>query len=119
MHIKKQCIALFISMLALPVLAQVAPATPSIDQRLANQEKRVEQGVKSGALTAKEVERLERREDKIRAEAAAAKADGKVTKQERKHLQQELNQQSRAIQHEKHDHRHDKHDQHAHGKHKH
>ena len=39
-------------------------ATPGIDKRQANQEKRIEQGVKSGELNKKEAARLEKRQDK-------------------------------------------------------
>lgn len=112
MNIKNTIAALIVATLALPVLAQPAPsaappskdpaATPNIDQRIANQQKRIDQGVKSGALTTQETARLEKREDKIKADTAAAKADGQVTQQERKRLQHELNQNSRAIHHGKH-----------------
>lgn len=91
---------------ALPVLAfaqAATTATPGVDKRQANQERRIQQGVKSGQLTGKETARLEKREAKIEADKQAAKADGKVTPQERKHLQRELNQTSRAIAREKHD----------------
>ncbi|MBK7051851.1 MAG: hypothetical protein IPH54_14515 [Rhodoferax sp.] len=40
-------------------------ATPRLDQRQANQEKRIEQGVASGQLTEKEAARMEKREDKL------------------------------------------------------
>ena len=126
MHIKTTLAALLVYSLALPVLAQPAPAipaasasqsasaaparnpsaTPGIDQRIVNQEKRIDQGVKSGALTAPEATRLEKREDRIKADTAAAKADGVVTKQERTQLQGELSQQSRTIHRAKHDRQH-------------
>ena len=78
-------------------------ATPKIDQREANQEKRIQQGVASGSLTPKEAARLEKRESKIKADEAAAKADGKVTTAERKKLNRELDHASRAIERQKHD----------------
>ena len=74
-------------------------ATPRLDQRQANQEKRIEQGVASGQLTEKE-------EDKLEADKQAAKADGKVTAQERKQLHHEANRDSRAIFRQKHDRQH-------------
>ena len=43
----------------LPALGQTS-STPRIDQRQANQEWRIEQGEKSGALTNKEAARLEK-----------------------------------------------------------
>ncbi len=78
-------------------------ATPGLDQRQANQEKRIEQGVASGQLNAKEAERLEKREDKLEADKQAAKADGKVTAQERKQLHREANRDSRAVYRQNHD----------------
>jgi len=89
-----------------PLAAQVAKdpaATPGIDKRQANQQKRIEQGVASGQLTKREATRLEKRETKLEADKLAAKADGKVTPQERKQLQKEANRDSKAIHREKHD----------------
>jgi hypothetical protein len=78
-------------------------ATPNIDKRQANQEKRIEQGEKSGQLTTKEANRLEKREGKLEADKEKAKADGKVTKKERAKLQHEANRDSKAIYRQKHD----------------
>ena len=78
-------------------------ATPNIDKRQANQEKRIEQGVKSGELTTKEANRLEKREAKLQSDKEKAKADGVVTKQERAKLQHEANRDSKAIYRQKHD----------------
>ncbi|MEI8169069.1 MAG: hypothetical protein WCG50_05310 [Rhodoferax sp.] len=80
-----------------------ATATPGLDQRQANQEKRIEQGVASGQLNKKETMRLEKREAKLQADKLLAKADGKVTPQERKKLQREANRDSKAIYKQKHD----------------
>lgn len=78
-------------------------ATPRIDQRQVNQQKRIDQGVASGQLNAKETNRLDKREGKIAADEAKAKADGKVTKAERSHLRREENRASKAIYRQKHD----------------
>jgi len=78
-------------------------ATPNIDKRQANQEKRIEQGVKSGELTSKETAKLEKREAKLQSDKQKAKADGVVTKQERAKLQHEANRDSKAIYRQKHD----------------
>ena len=87
--------------------APVAPkdplATPKIDQRQANQEKRIDQGIASGALTTKEATKLDKRETKIESDKLAAKADGKVTKAEHHKLNREQNHASSAIRHQKHD----------------
>lgn len=77
--------------------------TPRVDRREARQQKRIEQGVKSGELTPREAGRLEAREAKIQADEAKAKADGKVTKAERAKLQREQNRTSRRIYRQKHD----------------
>lgn len=95
-----------------PVIPAVAPvvknsvATPGLDQRQVNQQKRIEQGVASGQLTPKETARLGKRESKLEADKQTAKADGKVTPQERKQLQREANHDSKAIYQQKHDRQH-------------
>lgn len=107
MKLKATLIALSLTAFTLPVLAQNPAATPGINKRLDNQEKRIEQGEKSGALTPREANRLKKREAKTHADLASAKSDGIVTGAERKGLHQELNRNSRAIYHEKHDRQHD------------
>jgi uncharacterized membrane protein YebE (DUF533 family) len=86
---------------ALPVLAQTN--TPNIDQRQANQQQRIDQGVKSGQLTGKEAARLEKGQEHVQKVEDKAKADGVVTKKERARIQQAENVQSRHIAREKHD----------------
>jgi hypothetical protein len=87
--------------------ATVAPkdptATPKIDQREVSQQKRIDQGVASGALTPKETAHLQKREAKIEADKQAAKADGNVTKEERRKLRKEEDRASHAIYKQKHD----------------
>jgi hypothetical protein len=78
-------------------------ATPRIDQREANQERRIEQGEKSGQLTPREANRLEAQQDRIRRTEARAKADGVVTPAEREKLTRMQNKASRDIAREKHD----------------
>ena len=87
---------------AVPLLA-FAQATPNIDKREANQEQRIQQGVKSGELTPRESARLEKGQAKIRRMEAKAKSDGTVTAQERKRIEHQQNVQSRHIAREKHD----------------
>ena len=83
--------------------AASAPATPRVDQREANQEKRIQQGVASGQLNAKETHRLDKQQARVQGVEAAAKADGKVTKGERKHLHRMQNRTSKNIYQQKHD----------------
>lgn len=94
--------ALLFGAIALPAFAQT-PATPNLDKREANQQRRIDQGVSSGQLTPKEAARLEKRQERLQANEARAKADGKVTPQERERLQREANRNSRVIAREKHD----------------
>ena len=86
---------------ALPVAAQTS--TPRVDQRQANQEARIQQGVQSGQLTPKEDAKLEKAQGKIEADKEKAQADGKVTSKERKKLAKEQNKQSKKISKQKHD----------------
>jgi uncharacterized protein HemX len=103
-------ISLLASVLAIATLAaggsafaQAPLATPKVEQRQVNQEKRIDQGIASGALTQKEAVRLDKRETKIEADKLAAKSDGKVTQAERRHLNREQNRASAAIKRQKHD----------------
>lgn len=93
---------------ALPALAfaqatPATPATPGIDKRQAEQQKRIDQGVKSGELTRREAARLEKGQAKVRRMENKVKADGVVTAKERKQITREQDKQSKRIVHEKHD----------------
>jgi len=68
----KRILALFAAV-ALPVSAQTA--TPRVDQRQANQEARIQKGVPSGALTARERARLAKAQDKQSRKIAKEKHD--------------------------------------------
>jgi uncharacterized membrane protein YebE (DUF533 family) len=95
-------------MLTAPLAAfSQSTATPKFDQRQANQERRIDQGVQSGALTPKETGRLEKGQDHLQTMEDKAKSDGQVTKQERAKLQHAENRQSERIYHQKHDLQHD------------
>ncbi|HQZ44798.1 MAG TPA: hypothetical protein PK042_01720 [Usitatibacteraceae bacterium] len=97
----KLLIAAIATAFALPVLAQTQ--TPRVDQRQANQEKRIEQGVKSGQLNAPEAARLEKGQAKVQKLEDKAKADGQVTKKERATLHHAQKKQSKRIAKQKHD----------------
>ncbi|MFN3884323.1 MAG: hypothetical protein ACK4Q4_06140 [Rhodocyclaceae bacterium] len=86
---------------AMPALAQTA--TPGIDQRQMKQERRIDQGIASGQLTAREAARLERGQERIDAMENRAKADGVVTARERARIQHAQNVESRHIYRQKHD----------------
>jgi len=88
--------------LCLPALAQTS-STPRIDQRQANQEKRIEQGEKSGALTPREARRLERGQQHVDRMENRAMKDGKVTRGEARRIRRAQNVESRRIYRQKHD----------------
>jgi Tfp pilus assembly protein FimT len=87
---------------ALPALAQTQ-STPRIDQRQQNQERRIEQGEKSGALNQKEAARLEKGQARVQKMENKAAADGKVTKKEARRIENAQDRESRKIRREKHD----------------
>ena len=88
--------------IALPAAAQTQ-STPRVDQRQANQERRIERGEKSGALNEKEAARLDKGQARVQKMEDKAVADGKVTKKERVRLEKAQDRQSRRIYREKHD----------------
>ena len=90
---------------AAPAAAKDPIATPKIDQRQVNQEKRIQQGVASGAVTPKEASMLEKEQNKIQSAKVAVKADGKVTKAERRKLHRAQNRASAHIKRHKHNRR--------------
>lgn len=98
---------LMLSASLLPLLATAQTDTPRIDQRQLNQAQRIEQGVTSGALTAREAGRLERQEGRIENMESKAKADGRVTAKERHRLRQAQKNESQRIYRQKHDAQHD------------
>lgn len=96
-------VAMLMVVCAAGVLSQTK--TPRVDARQRHQQKRIEQGVKSGELTNREVHRLERQEGRINANEVIAKADGKVTPAERARLNRQLNRESKRIYRAKHNNR--------------
>jgi hypothetical protein len=108
MKLRTTFATLTLALLSAAVLAQTAqaadaPATPRVDAREANQEKRIGNGVNNGELTARETLRLEREQKRIAVAEAKAKADGKVTHHERKRLDKMQDAASRDIHKQKHD----------------
>ncbi len=95
-------------MLTAPLTAFAqSTVTPKFDQRQVNLEQRIDQNVRSGALTPKEAGRLEKGQDHLQTMEDKAKSDGQVTKQERAQLQHAENRQSERIYRQKHDRQHD------------
>ncbi|ULA66151.1 MAG: hypothetical protein LZF62_50136 [Nitrospira sp.] len=83
------------------VLAQAE--TPKIDQRQANQERRIDQGIASGQLNEREATRLNNQQEHINKMEDKAKSDGVVTKKERARLKHAQDRTSRHIARQKHD----------------
>lgn len=101
MKINKVLLTAALATLIAPAFAQNT-ATTKIDARQERQEMRIEQGVNSGQLTAKETANLDKREAKIESDKLKAEADGKVTRKERVHLNRELDHTSNKIYRKKH-----------------
>jgi hypothetical protein len=106
MKLKNIAATLLVSALALPALAQTT-STPRIDQRQANQQQRIDQGVQSGALTQREAARLQQGQEHVQNLENKAVADGKVTAKERARIEHAQDVQSRRIYRQKHDRQHD------------
>lgn len=101
--LKLAAVAFAGALLLAPTLTMAQSSTPGIDQRQANQERRIDQGVQSGKLTKKEARKVQRGQNKVNRMEARAKADGTVTKTERAKIQKAQNKQSRKIKRQKND----------------
>jgi len=76
---------------------------PGIQQRMQNQENRIDQGVRSGQLTPKEAGKLEAEQAKIRQTEERMKDDGNLTQKERQKLDNMQDRSSNHIYKQKHD----------------
>ncbi len=93
------------ALIALPVLtlalAGTAAAHPrhSINQRTANQNRRIANGIATGRLNEREAANLDRREARIEGQVARDRATngGRLTPREHRRIEGELNRTSRAI----------------------
>ncbi len=100
---------------AIPAFAQTTTTTPPpapsaqqrIDQRQANQQKRVDEGVKSGSLTTREADRRQKGQARVDKMEHKAAADGAIDKKETRRIERAQDTQSRKISREKHDRQHD------------
>jgi hypothetical protein len=84
-------------------IAYAEAETPGIDQRQANQERRIDQGIASGQLTEREAARLDKQQNHIDNMENKAKADGVMTKKERARIHAAQDRASRSIARQKHD----------------
>ena len=109
MQFKTTIIALAIAVLPGFALAQTPAPTASdkagarIDARQAEQQKRIDAGVKSGELNQKEAARLQKGHARTQKMEDKAKADGKIDKGEARQIERAQDRQSKAIAREKHD----------------
>jgi hypothetical protein len=84
--------------------AQVNPNPNGlIDQRRANGEKRIADGIRDGSLTPDEAMRLQRCQSRISREEQQFRADGSLSPAERQNLRQDVNRASGQIWSERHD----------------
>ncbi len=96
--------AAVITACALPGLSLAqTTSTPRIDQRQENQQKRIDQGVKSGELNEKEARRLEKGQAKVQKMENKAMADGTMTNKEKARIEKAQDKQSKKINRETHD----------------
>ncbi|MBB5058504.1 hypothetical protein HDF16_003218 [Granulicella aggregans] len=81
-----------------------APAQPTINQRKADQQQRIGNGVKSGQLTARETGHIEHQEAGINKEERGMRAqdNGHLTRQDRKTINRQQNKESKRIYRDKH-----------------
>ena len=84
-------------------MAYAEGETLGIDQRQANQEQRIDQGVANGQLNKREANRLKKQQRHINKVEGRAKSDGVVTKKERAGINKAQNRASRHLAREKHD----------------
>lgn len=82
--------------------SESGPADPGVQNRLARQQQRIDQGIASGELTRAEADSLQENLNRIRAEEDRLKADGRLTETERIRLHRELERSNYLIYKKKH-----------------
>jgi hypothetical protein len=96
---------LLIAALAVTSVAQAQTSTPVINHREHRQERRINQGVRSGELTRNEAHHLRNDERLIRSERRTAMNEGRMNHAERSHIRHQENRVSRRIYRDKHNNR--------------
>jgi len=79
------------------ILAAATGTEAGVNGREHRQRERIQQGIRTGDLTAPEAARLFAQQARIRAEEHRYRRDGVVTPRERADLQRDLNRTSRSI----------------------
>ncbi|NUM59865.1 MAG: hypothetical protein HUU56_14595 [Bdellovibrionaceae bacterium] len=72
-----------------------------IKQREQNQQKRIDEGVKSGAINAEESQKLQKQQEKIKKVEQKATEDGRVSKKEFNKIEKMQKAASHSIKHKK------------------
>lgn len=100
---KLTMIALTAALLAAPAMMN-AQSNQQINERKADQQQRIAQGVRSGQLTHRETAHLERQEHAINHEERAMRAqdNGRLTRVDRRVIHKQQNAESRRIYRDKH-----------------
>ena len=96
--------AILVVALTVSPAALFAQTNAEINQRKADQEARIAQGVHSGQLTSRETSHIEHQEAGINREEHAMRAqdNGHLTRQDRAVINHQQNQESRRIYNDKH-----------------
>jgi hypothetical protein len=102
---RRTLLAVSLALVSSAAFAQTA--LPGVDARQQNQDRRIDQGIATGSLTAREAGRLEAGQARIDRMEGRVLADGTVTGRERARLDQAQDVQSRHIWRQKHDRQHD------------
>ena len=100
---KRMLLAVSAMTLLMTGIAYAEAETPVIDQRQANQEKRIDRGIASGQLNEREANRLNKQQEHINKMEHRAKSDGVMTKKERARISAAQDRASGHIVREKHD----------------
>ena len=88
-----------VALIAFAVISQDASAGPRARERARNvrQDQRMKQGLQSGEVTGGEAQRILKRQNKIKHDEAAARADGRVTASEAAKIEREQDRASKQI----------------------
>lgn len=103
-------LAVLLLSLAVPTVASAAGPRErarrgKVNARQGKQERRIDQGKRSGEITRKEARHLDRQQKRIDRAESRAKADGKVTRKEARKLDRMQNKANRDIKRAKHNNR--------------
>lgn len=100
---KKIVITSALALIAMTSVAGAYDRQSQIDARQAAQERRIQQGVRSGDITRQEYRQLEAEQARIRAMERAAERDGRIDRREAAQIRDAQNAANRHIYQESHD----------------